>query len=105
MTVTAGPATPSGRGARAAGQHSSGSRVVPDRQEPRGRLFGRAPRRHAADAGHTPWCVRHGESGCEGQVFSLPGTQLLVWLSAPSAGDPRLVVEGPGGVTQLPVDA
>jgi hypothetical protein len=49
--------------------------------------------------------VQHGASGCEGQVFSLPGTQLLVWLSAPSEGDARLVVEGPDGITQLPVQA
>jgi hypothetical protein len=38
-------------------------------------------------------------------VFSLPGTKLLLWLSAPSADDPRLVVEGPDGVVELPVDA
>jgi hypothetical protein len=49
--------------------------------------------------------VHHGPAGCEGQVFSLPGTRLLVWLSAPSADDARLVVEGPDGITQLPVEA
>ena len=73
------------------------------RHEPPARVFARAPRRSAAAGEHTPWCVHHGAAGCEGQVFSLPGTQLLVWLSAPSADDPRLVVEGPDGVTQLPV--
>jgi hypothetical protein len=74
------------------------------RREPRG-LFARAPRRRASAGDHAPWCVQHGPSGCAGQVFSLPGTQLLVWLSAPSTDDPRLVVEGPDGVTQLPVQA
>jgi hypothetical protein len=59
--------------------------------------------RHRAE--HAPWCVQHGPTGCEGQVFQLPGTKLLLWLTAPSAGDPRLVVEGPDGVVQLPVDA
>ena len=49
--------------------------------------------------------VHHGPAGCEGQVFSLPGTQLLVWLTAPSMDDARLVVEGPDGITQLPVEA
>jgi hypothetical protein len=49
--------------------------------------------------------VQHGAAGCTGEVFSLPGTRLLVWLTAPSAGDARLVVEGPDGVTQLPVEA
>ncbi len=74
------------------------------RREPRARAFARAQRPvHSAE--HAPWCVQHGASGCEGQVFSLPGTQLLVWLSAPSAGDARLVVEGPDGITQLPVQA
>jgi hypothetical protein len=67
-------------------------------------VFARAPRRSTA-AEHAPWCVHHGAAGCEGQVFSLPGTQLLVWLTAPSADDPRLVVEGPDGITQLPVHA
>ncbi len=73
------------------------------RREPRGRLFGRAPRRPGGE--HASWCVQHGPAGCTGEVFSLPGTRLLVWLTAPSAGDARLVVEGPDGVTQLPVDA
>ena len=75
------------------------------RREPRGRVFARAPHRRAPAGEHAPWCVQHGPSGCAGQVFSLPGTQLLVWLSAPSADDARLVVEGPDGVTQLPVQA
>ena len=75
------------------------------RREPRGRLFARAPHRRAEAGEHASWCVQHGPSGCSGQVFSLPGTQLLVWLSAPSADDARLVVEGPDGVTQLPVQA
>ena len=78
---------------------AASSRVPGLRREPRAR----APRAHSAE--HAPWCVQHGASGCEGQVFSLPGTQLLVWLSAPSAGDARLVVEGPDGITQLPVQA
>ena len=73
------------------------------RREPRG-LFGRAPRRRERGE-HADWCVQHGPAGCAGQVFSLPGTQLLVWLAAPSADDARLVVEGPDGVVQLPVDA
>jgi hypothetical protein len=84
---------------------STSHRVSGPRREPRARLFPRAPRRSAAAGEHAPWCVQHGPAGCEGQVFSLPGTQLLVWLSAPSADDPRLVVEGPDGITQLPVQA
>ena len=84
----------------------SASRPAPGlRREPRARVFARAPRRAAAAAEHAAWCVHHGPGGCEGQVFSLPGTQLLVWLTAPSADDARLVVEGPGGITQLPVEA
>jgi hypothetical protein len=79
-------------------------RVPGLRHEPRARVFARAPRRSAA-AEHAPWCVQHGPAGCEGQIFSLPGTQLLVWLSAPSTDDARLVVEGPDGITQLPVQA
>ncbi len=75
------------------------------RREPRARVFARAPHRSRDAAQHAPWCVQHGPAGCEGQVFSLPGTRLLVWLSAPSADDPRLVVEGPDGITQLPVQA
>jgi hypothetical protein len=59
--------------------------------------------KHRAE--HAEWCVQHGPGGCEGQVFSLPGTKLHIWLTAPSAGDPRLVVEGPDGVVQLPVEA
>lgn len=59
--------------------------------------------KHRAE--HAAWCVQHGAGGCEGQVFSLPGTKLLLWLTAPSTGDPRLVVEGPDGVVQLPVEA
>jgi hypothetical protein len=54
---------------------------------------------------HADWCVHHGASGCEGQIFALPGTRLLVWMSAPSGDDPRLVVEGPDGIVQLPVQA
>jgi hypothetical protein len=79
-------------------------RVPGLRHEPRARVFARAPRRSAASE-HAPWCVQHGPGGCEGQVFSLPGTELLVWLSAPSTDDARLVVEGPDGITQLPVQA
>jgi hypothetical protein len=79
------------------------SRIPGLRREPRGRVFARAPHRSAATPEHAPWCVQHGPAGCEGQVFSLPGTRLLVWLSAPSADDPRLVIEGPDGITQLPV--
>jgi hypothetical protein len=80
-------------------------RAAGARREPRGRVFARAPRRRSAAGEHAPWCVQHGPSGCAGQVFSLPGTDLLVWLSAPSTDDARLVVEGPDGVTQLPVQA
>jgi hypothetical protein len=58
---------------------------------------------HGAE--HAPWCVQHGVDGCEGQVFSLPGTKLHIWLTAPTTGDPRLVVEGPDGLVQLPVEA
>ena len=32
----------------------------------------------------TPWCVHHGAAGCEGQVFSLPGTRLLLWMTRPA---------------------
>jgi hypothetical protein len=63
----------------------------------------RSASRHAAE--HAPWCVQHGPAGCEGQVFSLPGTKLHIWLTAPTTADPRLVVEGPEGVVQLPVEA
>jgi hypothetical protein len=74
-----------------------------------GLTFGshRANTRHANEhcAEHAPWCVQHGPTGCEGQVFSLPGTKLHIWLTAPTAGDPRLVVEGPEGLVQLPVEA
>ena len=61
-------------------------------------------RRHGQPE-HADWCVHHGASGCEGQIFALPGTRLLVWMSAPSGDDPRLVVEGPDGIVQLPVQA
>jgi hypothetical protein len=74
------------------------------RREPDGGVPRRAPRRRPA-VEHAPWCVQHGPAGCEGQVFSLPGTKLLLWLSAPSTDDPRLVVEGPDGVVELPVEA
>jgi hypothetical protein len=70
-----------------------------------GLSFARRTGARRADVEHAPWCVQHGAAGCAGQVFSLPGTKLLLWLSAPTAGDPRLVVEGPDGVIQLPVDA
>lgn len=73
------------------------------RRAPHGELPRRAPRRAAVE--HAPWCVQHGPAGCEGQVFSLPGTKLLLWLSAPSTDDPRLIVEGPDGVVELPVEA
>jgi hypothetical protein len=75
------------------------------RWEPHGDVPGRAPRRRTAAVEHAPWCVQHGPAGCEGQVFSLPGTKLLLWLSAPSADDARLVVEGPDGIVELPVEA
>ena len=81
------------------------SRVPGLRREPRNRVFAHAPHRPAAIPEHAPWCVQHGPAGCEGQVFSLPGTRLLVGLSAPRADDPRLVIEGPDGITQLPVQA
>ena len=75
------------------------------RREPHGEVPRRAPRRRSPAVEHAPWCVEHGPAGCEGQVFSLPGTQLLLWLTAPSRDDPRLVVEGPDGVVELPVEA
>jgi hypothetical protein len=75
------------------------------RREPHGEVPRWAPRRRSAAVEHAPWCVQHGPAGCEGQVFSLPGTQLHIWLSAPSTDDARLVVEGPDGVVELPVDA
>ena len=84
---------------------AASQRFAGPRREPRARVFARAPHRSGGTGEHAPWCVQHGPAGCEGQVFSLPGTRLLVWLSAPSAGDPRLVVEGPDGITQLPVQA
>jgi hypothetical protein len=84
---------------------SLGAHRAATRSEPHGEVGRAAPRRRTADAGHAPWCVQHGPGGCEGQVFSLPGTKLLIWLSAPSADDARLVVEGPDGVVQLPVEA
>ena len=82
-----------------------GSSRVAARREPHSDVPRRAPRRRSAPPEHTAWCVHHGPAGCEGQVFSLPGTKLLLWLSAPSTDDPRLVVEGPDGVVELPVDA
>jgi hypothetical protein len=75
------------------------------RREPHGEVPRWAPRRRSASVEHAPWCVQHGSGGCEGQVFSLPGTKLLIWLSAPSTDDARLVVEGPDGVVELPVEA
>jgi hypothetical protein len=74
------------------------------RREPHAEVPRRGPRRRAS-VEHAPWCVQHGPAGCQGQVFSLPGTTLLLWLSAPSTDDPRLVVEGPDGVVELPVEA
>ncbi len=87
------------------GSHRSDGQRPDARREPHGAVRRPAPRRRGATTEHAPWCVQHGPSGCEGQVFSLPGTKLLLWLSAPSTGDPRLVVEGPDGVVQLPVEA
>ena len=81
-----------------------GTNRASSRPEPHGEVPHRAPRRPGAIE-HATWCVQHGPAGCEGQVFSLPGTNLLLWLSAPSVDDPRLVVEGPDGVVELPVDA
>ncbi len=54
---------------------------------------------------HPPWCTHHSAHGCLGEAFTLPGTGLRVWLSAPTAGDTRLVVDGPGGYGELPVVA
>jgi hypothetical protein len=74
-----------------------------ERHTPWGGLSLPSLRRRQPEVEHAEWCVHHGPSGCEGQIFSLPGTRLLVWMTAPSADDPRLVVEGPDGVVQLPV--
>jgi hypothetical protein len=78
---------------------------APSRSTPWAGITRPVLRRRTAEVEHAAWCVHHGPAGCEGQIFSLPGTQLLVWLSAPSAGDARLVVEGPDGISQLPVSA
>ena len=81
-----------------------GTNRAASRSEPHGEVPRRAPARRGA-VEHAAWCVQHGPTGCEGQVFSLPGTNLLLWLSAPSVDDPRLVIEGPDGIVELPVDA
>ncbi len=54
---------------------------------------------------HPDWCVHHSAHGCLSEAFRLPQTGLRVWLSAPTAGDARLVVDGPGGCGELPVVA
>ncbi len=54
---------------------------------------------------HPEWCVHHSSHGCIGAPFTLPGSNLRVWLSAPTAGDARLIVDGPGGYIELPVVA
>jgi len=92
-------------GSRSLGSRSLGSRHAEARRQPHDEVRRSAPPRRGATTEHAPWCVQHGPGGCEGQVFSLPGTKLLLWLSAPSTDDPRLVVEGPDGVVQLPVEA
>ena len=84
---------------------TTASAGAPSRSTPWAGITRPVLRRRATEVEHAAWCVHHGPAGCEGQIFSLPGTQLLVWLSAPSAGDARLVVEGPDGISQLPVGA
>lgn len=56
------------------------------------------------DPGHAAWCLHHGAQGCLGPAIHLPGTRITVWLSALTANDPRLVVDGPGGVVEVPVE-
>lgn len=61
------------------------------------------PATRPAPDDHPGWCVQHSPAGCLGAAYTVPGTLLRVWLSAPSAGDTRLVVDGPGGCGELPV--
>ena len=59
----------------------------------------------APAAAHPGWCVQHSSHGCLGAPFTLPGTDLRVWLAAPTPGDARLVVDSPGGYVEMPVVA
>jgi hypothetical protein len=54
---------------------------------------------------HPHWCAQHSEDGCLGEPMTVPGSGVRVWLWAPTAGDARLVVDGPGGCAELPVVA
>jgi len=36
--------------------------------------------------------------------MDVPGSKITVWLSAPTPDDPRLIVDGPGGVVEIPVE-
>jgi hypothetical protein len=71
----------------------------------RSTLAGRATRRAAQPAGHPTWCVAHSGQGCLGAAVTMPESGLQVWLWAPTDGDARLVVDGPGGYAELPVVA
>ncbi|NLT56112.1 MAG: hypothetical protein GXX79_16480 [Actinomycetales bacterium] len=53
---------------------------------------------------HHPWCVHHSPRGCLGTAMDVPGSKITVWLSAPTPDDPRLIVDGPGGVVEIPVE-
>jgi hypothetical protein len=52
---------------------------------------------------HPAWCVQHSGVGCIGQAVTVPGSRLTVWLAAGTASDPRLVIDGPGGWYEVPV--
>jgi hypothetical protein len=69
------------------------------------RAAGVAATSPAAPAVHPDWCVQHSAHGCLGAPFTLPGTDLRVWLAAPTPGDARLVVDSPGGYVEMPVVA
>jgi hypothetical protein len=60
--------------------------------------------RPARSSEHPAWCVHHGPSGCLGQPVTLPGSRVTVWLSATTSTDPRLVIDGPGGTVEVPVE-
>jgi hypothetical protein len=52
---------------------------------------------------HPAWCVQHSADGCLGQAVGVPGSRISVWLAAPTTSDPRLVIDGPGGWYEVPV--
>ena len=60
--------------------------------------------RTADNASHPSWCVHHGAHGCLGKLTTLPGSRVTVWLSATTPTDPRLIIDGPGGVIEVPVE-